>query len=122
MQLKDKPVRNWEDEQVKRSEEKTQTVTPPDQPYRVGPEQMETLFDDTDQATCMMTTSDINIDQALNGPEKMQWQHAINREMAGLKEKITFGDEPVRCWGQQLSCAIARQVGDSLLWVSHITM
>ncbi len=44
-----------------------------DQPYKVGPEQMETLFDDTDQATCLKTISDINIDQALNGPEKMQW-------------------------------------------------
>ncbi len=40
------------------------------------PEQMETLFDDTDQAMCMITISDIDVEEALNGPEKLQWQQA----------------------------------------------
>ncbi len=47
----------------------------------------------TRQRACLQF-SDIKLDQALNGPEKMQWQQAIDREMAGLEERNTFEDEP----------------------------
>ncbi len=38
-----------------------------------NPEQMETLFDDTDQEMCMVATSDIDMEDILNGPEEKNY-------------------------------------------------
>ncbi len=35
----------------------------------------------------MFAISDVSLDQALNGPEKMQWQQAIDREITGYEPK-----------------------------------
>ncbi len=62
--------------------------------HRVMQDQIETMFDDVNLATCMMTMSNIDVTEALNGPEAEEWQQAINQEMSGLIERKTFGEEP----------------------------
>ncbi len=43
---------------------------------------------------CVYLAQSIPLEVALKGPEKLKWQQAIDQEIAGLKERNTFGDEP----------------------------